>query len=498
MTHSDTPGESAVDGIAARSADVLPTVPDSRWSAARARIAGLKGPIVALAAVGTVLGGLAGYWNSYRTVRASVAPTIAGVAPAVDAMPYSAADRRMTFAVLPFVAPTGDVEAARLAQDAFDATQAKQESRTLWARVAPSALVSQAVATPASLRQLGQALDVHFLLRGNVTRTAAGYTLDLTVLDAASESPLASRNIAAKASGAMPRIPGQQIDDALGWLTFAALKHEVASARAKPDARLDVRDLSFRAYADMSDEHSDRPAAYSRARQSLDRALAMAPSDPLALFITARINLCECLRTWAHDTKEMERIGEAALDKYLAIVPDSLSMLELRSHLLLKHGRAENALLILEQVLAREPDRSEATASRVVALFKLGQHEQALAAIPAMLQAADHKGTQAIAAAVHFANGDDAEASRLARMALVQSTAAERADALTGVVALVLVAAEWRARHPDRAKAALRNFHAAVPHARTIAQIKAWRLPHAVLPDSDAFWQALQQAGLEP
>lgn len=496
MTEAGAQGEPGVENSAAGVPQTPPAAGGSRWDAARQRLARLKGPIVAFAAVGTVLGGLTGWWNSYRTVQSNVTPAVAVAAPAAGVKPYSAADRRMTFAVLPFHAPTGDAEAARLAQAAFESAQALQEARTLWARATPRAMVAQAVATPGSFRQLGQALDVHFLLRGNITRTAAGYVLDLTVLDAVSESPLDSRTIAADASGVTPRIAGREIDNALGNLTYAALKHEVAQARAKPDRQLDVRDLSFRAYSDSGEENTDRPAAYARARQSLDRALALAPNDPLALFVTARINLCECLRAWVPDTTEMERIGEAALEKFLARNPDSLGMLELRAEVLLKRGRAEDALLVVDQVLAREPDRHGATANRVVALFKLGQSEQALAAVPAMLQAGDHKGTQAIAAAVHFASGDDAAAARLARKSLVQLTPGERADALYGVVALVLVAAESRAGRPDRAQAALKDFHAVVPQARTIAQIKAWRLPHAVLPDSDAFWQALQRAGL--
>ena len=51
------------------------------------------------------------------------------------------------------------------------------------------------MATPSSLRQLGQMLDVHFLLRGNITLRATGYSLDLTVLDVQTEAPLASRSI---------------------------------------------------------------------------------------------------------------------------------------------------------------------------------------------------------------------------------------------------------------------------------------------------------------
>jgi tetratricopeptide (TPR) repeat protein len=122
----------------------------------------------------------------------------------------------------------------------------------------------------------------------------------------------------------------------------------------------------------------------------------------LALTVIAQINLCECLRTWAPDTGEMERIGEAALDKALVIRPDSTSLLSLRGWLLLKRGRHEDALLVADQVLARDPDDGETMRLRVIALFKLGRIEQSAAAIPALLKANDTRWTQANVATVLF------------------------------------------------------------------------------------------------
>ncbi len=195
MNDVGPPDRSGAAASAAGQPVVPPPLRQSRWASARQRIQRLKGPIVAFAAVGTVLGGLAGWWNSYRTVRSGAAPTAVTTAPAAAVKPHSAADRRMTFAVLSFTGPSGDAEAARLALAAFESAQTQQEARTNWARVAPRALVQQAMATPSSLRQLGQMLDVHFLLRGNITLRATGYSLDLTVLDVQTEAPLASRSI---------------------------------------------------------------------------------------------------------------------------------------------------------------------------------------------------------------------------------------------------------------------------------------------------------------
>ena len=158
----------------------------------------------------------------------------------------------MTFAVLPFTAQSDDTEATRLALQARESAQTQLEKSTVLARVAPRAMVERTVATPGSISQIGQRLDVHFLLRGNVTRTAAGYGLDLTLLDVATEIPFATRSVAAGGAPDAPRLSQRAVDRAVMGLTHAAVKQEAARARSKPDASLDVRDLAYRAYVDSS------------------------------------------------------------------------------------------------------------------------------------------------------------------------------------------------------------------------------------------------------
>ena len=132
----------------------------------------------------------------------------------------------------------------------------------------------------------------------------------------------------------------------------------------------------------------------------------------------------------------------------------------------------------------------------LIALFKLGRIEQAAAAFQGLLKTSDNWWTQANVATVLFAVGDDAAAIHMARKALVQMSQTEGVDPASGVVALVLAAAESRVGRLDRAHAALIDFHAAVPTARNRAGIEAWRPSHAMLPDTPAFWEALHRAGV--
>ena len=92
-----------------------------------------KRVVFMLAAVAALAVSLAGF----LVLRKSPAyPNEANSAVSQRAAAYSAGDLRMTFAVLPVQVPAGDAEASALAPAVYDAVQAGQEARYLWARVA--------------------------------------------------------------------------------------------------------------------------------------------------------------------------------------------------------------------------------------------------------------------------------------------------------------------------------------------------------------------------
>ena len=172
-------------------------------------------------------------------------------------------------------------------------------------------------------------------------------------------------------------------------------------------------------------------------------------------------------------------------------------MLGLRFWHFFKHGRYQEALLVSDTLLAKEPDSGDVQFQRVILLRSMGDVARALALVPTMLKTLDNAATESAAAEVYFAHGDDAEAARSASKALVRMTRAQRAESALGSVALVLVAAKSRAGHLDQARVALKDFKDVVPKAQTVDQMKAWLQPSWVAPGGDAFWAALKRAGVE-
>ncbi|MFO1305726.1 MAG: adenylate/guanylate cyclase domain-containing protein [Burkholderiales bacterium] len=410
---------------------------------------------------------------------------------------YSAQDRRMTFAVLPFQPPAGDSAGAQVAAAMTDAAFAAEEHRPIWAQLASRKAVQQAIAKHAADRDVASELGVHFLIRGTVTPAAPGYSLAIMVVDGSTERVIDSRTLAIGNGTITPRLR-EEFEGTMGRLTYRALQVEVQRALVKANEALDVRDLSFRAYVEWNEKKGqrDEKGAYVTATDLLNRALALAPDDLLALRLMAQVNLCDCVNAWSRNPEEQQAIGASALERYLQKDPRSESMLVLKSQLYALHGRFEESLALADSVLKRDPDDITALSSKAYALMKMGKPREALAVQNLVLERNDYWNAAATAAAIHYALGDYDQAVRLAQQAMTEMRRDDLANPNFGTVALTLIAAEGRLGRVPQAKAALADFKAAVPGVGTIAAIKAWMHPTAELAGSEALYDGLRLAGV--
>ncbi len=423
------------------------------------------------------------------------ARTLLHPAPVV---PYSLEDRRMTFAVLPFDAPSGDAAAADVGRAVGDALTAEFEGDNLWAQLAPRQQVTQSVAKHAALKDVGRSLDVHFLVRGTVSRVPTGYSVDLFVIDSASERVLRKRTVAVP-SGAL--LPPWRVDIfyAEQSLSYNALMREVERVKDRPAESLDVRDLSFRAFVTWNTlNQSNARRGYDEASPLLKRALELAPDDKLALYVTAVINLCDCVYGWSKNVEEQIAIGSAAMERYLSVDANSPDMLSEKADLLILRGRYEDALLISDDVLKRDPQSPYALPERASALLKLGRPAEALATINDL---AEHLADQqpwllGLVANIRYALGQYEPSAQLAKRAATHMGREDLSNPLTGPVLLTLAAAEARLGHADRAKAALADLWALVPQVKTITAIRRWMRPNADLAGFEPLFDGLRMAGV--
>ena len=316
------------------------------------------------------------------------------------------------------------------------------------------------------------------------------------MVDAATERVLGTKSLTLVAGVHTPR-RREELDSALGQLTFKALTAEVERARNRPVESLDVRDLAFRAYVDWGrkKQEKDEKGAYIAATDLLNRALVLAPDDPRALRITAQVNLCDCVNGWSKNVEEQQAIGAAALEKYLRRDPESPSMLGLKADLYALRGKYEESLLIADSILKRDPERSEALATRAYDLLKLGRPQEALTAVNELLERGLDE-TLSLAAAVHYQLAHFELAAQMARKAITELDSESLGNSRLGAVGLTLVAAEARQGHLSRAKVALSDFNAVVPDVRTISAIRKWMHPGAELAGYEPLFEGLRLAGV--
>lgn len=144
------------------------------------RLERLRGPIVAVAAVGAVLSGFVGYWNAYRTVRDSAVAAATKSASPGDAGPLS-------IVVLPFANLTGDAGQDYFA-DGLTATLTADVSQIEDAVVVDSATAQSYKGKLLTAQQVGSALGVRFVLQGNVQRSGHRIRVNAQLADAQSNA----------------------------------------------------------------------------------------------------------------------------------------------------------------------------------------------------------------------------------------------------------------------------------------------------------------------
>jgi TolB-like protein len=410
---------------------------------------------------------------------------------------YSHEDRRMTYAVLPFQSAADDEHGVQVAKATGDEIRTMLESRKELISVVSRASAEQASARESSMKKLAKELDVHFLVRGTVARSADGYNVTVVGIDGDSDRVVATQSLKVAKDELTPHWR-DQTQAAAQVLLESGLLAEVKRARDKPDEALDVRDLTFRASVDWhAQRDADGKAANAHSNELLNRALALAPDDLYALRTRATINLCDCVNAWSKNPDEQKAIGAAAMEKYLARDPDSVYMLGQKAGLYQLRLRWEESLAITDAMLARAPTNVYAIALKATALLRLRQLKDAQALAEGLLARNPSDWVnQSTVANIYFAQGDYARAAQLAQKAAAQMSQSDLRDRVSGCIQLTRIASEARLGHAERAKAALDDFATTLPDVKTITAVKKWLHPSADLADFEPLYDGLRLAGL--
>jgi TolB-like protein/Tfp pilus assembly protein PilF len=146
--------------------------------------------IVAVASVGAVLSGFAGYWTTYRTVKVATSASGAAVATAPEPAVQASA---LSIMVLPFANHTGDAQKAYVA-DALTSFITSDLSRIRDAFIVPVATAQYYQDKKLTVKQLGRESGVHFVLMGSVTASGQKLRISAQLCNTRSGAQLWSSN----------------------------------------------------------------------------------------------------------------------------------------------------------------------------------------------------------------------------------------------------------------------------------------------------------------
>ena len=154
-----------------------------RFDRLLARLMTLKGAVVAIAGVGAVLGGLAGYWNAYQAARGSTESSkLLALVGKGDAGPLS-------IVVLPFANLTGDPQQAYVA-DGLTAAITSDLSRIRDAFIVSAATAIAYKDKAVTVQQIGKELGVRFALQGGVQRSGDKIRINAQLANTATNAQL--------------------------------------------------------------------------------------------------------------------------------------------------------------------------------------------------------------------------------------------------------------------------------------------------------------------
>jgi adenylate cyclase len=346
---------------APRSVTPAPKADARRWTLRR-----IGGLVAALAAVGTVLAGLTGYWTTYRTVtRELLAPVKPGPTAPTEAASFS-------IVVLPFANLSGDPS-----QDYF--ADAITENLTTMSRILGFFVIARNTAFTykgknIDAKEIGKDLGVRYVLEGSVQRDQNGVRVNAQLIDASSGAHLWADQFDSTRADLL------QMQDEIVARIASILHYELVKAEAQKSAiatNPDAQDLAIRCLSVISKTGSfgkEAEAGYHLCEQSLDAD----PNNVTALSLlsagfAARIQLGRSTdpRT---DLKQADELASRA------IAIDTTNPLgHLAKGLVLRvERRFDDAIAEFERTLALDPNVSEAYGNMGFTYGEIGQYEKAI------------------------------------------------------------------------------------------------------------------------
>jgi adenylate cyclase len=345
-----------------RSGMPAPEANARRWTLRR-----ISGLVAALAAVGTVLAGLTGYWTTYRTVtRELLAPARPGPTAPTEAA-------RFSIVVLPFVNLSGDPSRDYLA-DAIT-----ENLTTGMSRIANLPVIARNTAFTykgknIDAKEIGKDLGVRYVLEGSVQRDQNRVRVNAQLIDAHSGAHLWADQFDTTRADLL------QMQDEIVARIASILHYELVKAEAQKSAittNPDARDFTIRCASVVGKVGlfgKEAEAGYRLCEQ----ALAADPNNVTALSVSSIGYTVPILLGRSTDPRaDLKRADELA-SRAIAVDANNPSGHLAKGVVLRVERRFDDAIAEFERTLALDPNVAEAYGGLGFIYSDIGQYEKAI------------------------------------------------------------------------------------------------------------------------
>src|SRR5215475_16072429 len=341
-----------------RSGTPAPEANARRWTLTR-----IGSLVAALAAMGTVLAGLSGYWTTYRTITREL---LAPLKPAPTA-PTKAA--RYSIVVLPFANLSGDPSQDYLA-DAISENLTTGMSRYFPVIARNTAFTYKGKNIDA--KEIGKDLGVRYVLEGSVQRDQNRVRVNAQLIDAHSGAHLWADQFDTIRADVL-----QMQDEIVGRIK-SAVGYELTKAEAQKSAiatNPDARDLAARCFVSVIGKAG---LVGKEAATACERALDADPNNVTALSTSSiGYTMPILLGSSTDPLADLKRADELA-SRAIAVDANNPFGHMAKGNVVMVERRFDDAIAEFERALALEPNIAEAYGALGHVYVDIGQYEKAI------------------------------------------------------------------------------------------------------------------------
>ncbi|WFU78592.1 tetratricopeptide repeat protein [Bradyrhizobium sp. CIAT3101] len=344
----------------------------------RYRVSNFGAAIASVAAIGAVIGGLAGYWTTWKVVKTEIfhegqslqqkAASRPGVVP------------RLSLIVLPFANLSKDPE-----QDYF-ADGVTTDLTTDLAQIPGAFVIGRGTAftyknKPVDLKVLGKELGIRWAVQGAVQRTREYIRLNVSLSDLSTGSDFWSDRFDGDRSNLADL--HDQVVARLGRSLNVELMRAESRRGNSEHGNPDAIDLTMRGWA----KRFEQPLTQASMRQAIelfDNALQLDPGHVDAMIGKAS-SLATILKSQWSTSDDDLRVASDLIDRALAKWPTNALAHSVKGDTL-GFGHPEAAIAEFDTALQLDPNYPPAYQNKGAALTLLGRSREALAPLQIALR----------------------------------------------------------------------------------------------------------------